>query len=40
MKRLKPRTVDELWKAAGIVCDLFKPDKCLNYFSADGYASE
>ena len=40
MKRLKPRTVDELWKAAGIVCDLFKPDKCLNYFIADGYVSE
>jgi transposase len=40
MKRLKPRTVDELWKAAGIVCDLFKPDECLNYFIADGYASE
>ena len=40
MKRLKPRTVDELWKAAGVVCDLFKPDECLNYFIADGYASE
>jgi hypothetical protein len=20
-----------LWKAAGVVCDLFKPDECLNY---------
>ena len=40
MKRLKPRTVDELWKAAGVVCDLFKPDECLNYFIADSYASE
>jgi len=29
-----------LWKAAGIVCDLFKPGECLNYFIADGYASE
>ena len=40
MKRLKPRTVDELWKAAGVVCDLYKPNECLNYFIADGYASE
>ena len=40
MKRLKPRTVDELWKAAGTVCDLFKPDECLNFFVADGYAPE
>lgn len=40
MKRLKPRTVDDLWKAAGTVCDLFKPDECLNFFAANGYASE
>ncbi len=40
MKRLKPRTVDELWKAAGKVCDLFKPAECMNFFAADGYAPE
>lgn len=40
MKRLKPRTVDELWRAAGKVCELFKPDECRNFFAADGYAPE
>ena len=40
MKRLKPRTVDDLWKAAGKVCDLFKPDECMNFFAADGHAPE
>lgn len=40
MKRLKPRTVDDLWKAAGKVCDLFKPEECRNFFAADGYASK
>lgn len=40
MKRLKPRTVEELWKAAGEICDLFKPEECRNYFAADGYAPE
>ncbi len=40
MKRLKPRTVDELWKAAGQVCDLFPPEECMNFFAADGYAPE
>ncbi len=40
MKRLKPRTIDDLWKAAGKVCDLFKPDECMNFFVADGYAPE
>ena len=36
-KRLKPRTMDDLWKAAGTVCDLFKPNECLNFFTTDGY---
>jgi len=40
MKRLKPRTVGDLWKAAGKVCDLFKPEKCMNFFAADEYALE
>ena len=40
MKHLKPRTVDELWKAAGKVCDLFKPAECMNFFAEDGYAPE
>ena len=40
IKRLKPRTIDDLWKAAGKVCDLFKPDECMNFFIADGYAPE
>ena len=40
MKRLKPRTVDNLWKSAGRVCDLFKPEECMNFFATDGYATE
>ena len=40
MKRLKPRTVDDLWKAAGRVCNLFKPEEGMNFFAADGYAPE
>ena len=40
MKRLKPHTLDDLWKAAGRVCELFKPEKCMNSFAADGYATE
>lgn len=38
MKRLKPRTVEDLWKAAGTICDLFNPEECRNFFAADGYA--
>jgi transposase len=31
------RTIDELWRAIGDICDLFSPRECLNYFSAAGY---
>ena len=40
MKRLKPRTIDDLWKAAGNVCGLFNHAHCRNFLVADGYASE
>ena len=31
------RTIDELWKAIGQICDLFQPEDCKNYFTAPGY---
>jgi transposase len=31
------RTIDELWKAIGQICDLFTPEECENYFQAAGY---
>jgi hypothetical protein len=31
------RTIDELWKAIGQICDLFTPQECANYFEAAGY---
>jgi len=37
LKRMAPRTVTELWKAAGKICDLFTPKQCRNFFKADGY---
>ena len=38
LKRLAPRTVEELWKATGKICDFFTPKECLNFFIEDGYA--
>ena len=32
------RTIDELWRAIGDICDLYEPAECSNYFSAAGYA--
>jgi len=31
------RTIDQLWKAIGQICDLFQPEECKNYFTAVGY---
>ena len=33
------RTIDDLWKAVGDICDLYAPTECANYFKAAGYAS-
>ena len=34
------RTINELWRAIGSICDLFTPTECTNCFIAAGYASE
>ena len=31
------RTIDDLWKAIGNICELFSPEECSNYFNAAGY---
>lgn len=31
------RTIDELWKAIGDICELFDPKECQNFFKAAGY---
>jgi transposase len=31
------RTIDELWKTIGDICDLYSPVECKNYFIAAGY---
>ena len=31
------RSIDQLWKAIGQICDLFAPQECANYFKAAGY---
>ena len=37
LKRLAPRTVDDLWRAVGQISTIFKPDECANFFKEDGY---
>lgn len=31
------RTIDDLWKAIGHICNLFSPEECQNYFKSAGY---
>jgi len=37
LRKRATRTVQELWKAIGEICDLYQPDECLNYFIKAGY---
>ncbi len=36
LRAMAMRTIDELWKAIGQICDLFTPEECANYFKAAG----
>ena len=40
LRRIGARTIDDLWRAVGSICDLYSPDECRNYFTAAGYASD
>ena len=37
LRAMGMRTIDELWKAIGQICDLFNPQECTNDFEAAGY---
>jgi transposase len=40
IRKAAARTYDELWRAAGDVCDLFTEEECLNFFNAAGYEAD
>jgi transposase len=37
LRRIGARTIDDLWRAVGSICDLYSPEECQNYFNAAGY---
>jgi transposase len=37
LRRIGARTIDDLWKAIGGICDLYSPDECWNYLKDAGY---
>ena len=40
LRRIGARTIDDLWRAIGNICDLYDQDECWNYLKAAGYASD
>jgi hypothetical protein len=40
LRAAQARTIDDLWRAIGNICDLYSPAECQNYFTAAGYAYE
>lgn len=37
LRKRAARTIDELWKAIGNICDMYEIEECQNYFKAAGY---
>jgi len=37
LRKRATRTIENLWRAIGEICDLYEPEECLNYFKAAGY---
>ena len=40
LRRIGARTIDDLWKAVGNICDLYSPDEYWNYLKAAGYVAD
>jgi transposase len=39
MRNASPRTIEDTWRKAGALLDLFTPNECVNYLQNSGYAS-
>ena len=39
LRKAAARTLGDLWRAVGDICDLFSPDECWNYLKAAGYVA-
>ena len=37
LRKLKSRTMEDLWKNLGEICDIFSKKECCNYFKHAGY---
>ena len=37
LRKMKPRTMEDLWKNIGELCDIFTPNECHKYFKNAGY---
>lgn len=40
LRRIGARSISDLWRALGDICDLYTPDECWNYLKHAGYASD
>jgi transposase len=40
LRRIGARTLDDLWRAVGEICGLFKTNECRNFLRAAGYMSD
>jgi transposase len=40
LRKMKSRTMEDLWNNLGKLCDIFSPTECYNYFKHAGYGKK
>jgi len=40
LRRIGARTIEDLWKAVGSICDIYTPEECWNYLKQAGYVAD
>jgi hypothetical protein len=40
LRKAKARSIDDLCKAVGSICDLYTSEECWNYLKHDGYVAD
>ena len=39
LRKLRSRTIEDLWKSLGELCDIFTPKECYHYYKNAGYGN-
>jgi hypothetical protein len=40
LRKAQARSIDDLWKAVGSICDLYTSEECWNYLKHNSYVAD